>query len=66
MGSSCGDGATLEASTAERNVPPSAEKKKKKSRERERGQTIVFLCNTSDYLEIVLTFGHNLLCNDCK
>ena len=26
--------------------------------------TNVYLCNTSDYVEIALTFSHNLLCND--
>lgn len=33
---------------------------------RTRVGTNVYLCNTSDYLEIALTFSYNLLCNDWK
>lgn len=61
MDSGSEKGAVLEGMTAQQNVPPSAEIKRRAGLE-----NIVFLGNTGNYLEIVLTFGHNLLCNDCK
>lgn len=61
MGSSSENGAILEGATAQ---PPSAEIKKKLKRSVL--ENIVFLWNTGNYLEIVLTVSHNLLRNDYK